>query len=65
MSEDGREVHVKAELVVTIVYQNIQKSPTYASGYALRFPRITRLRDDRSMKDIATLEEIRKEAREN
>ncbi len=61
ISETGRSVKVKPELVVTVVYQNIQKSPTYSSGYALRFPRITRLREDRSSKDIATLEEIRKE----
>ncbi len=61
-SEHGRSVHVKPELVVSIVYQNIQKSPTYSSGYALRFPRITRLRDDRNSRDIATLQEIKKEA---
>ncbi|MEN9625774.1 MAG: hypothetical protein RL557_102 [archaeon] len=61
ISEEGRMVKVKPEIVVTVVYQNIQKSPTYSSGYALRFPRITRLREDRPSKDIATLQEIRKE----
>ena len=43
---------------MTIVYQNIQRSPTYNSGFALRFPRITQLRADRSVKDIATTKEI-------
>lgn len=59
--ETGREVKVKPKLVVTVIYQNIQNSPTYESGFALRFPRITRLRPDRSVDDIAALNEIRKE----
>jgi|ETNmetMinimDraft_2_1059921.scaffolds.fasta_scaffold04012_2 DNA ligase-1 len=56
--EYGRMVSVKPEVVVTIVYQNIQRSPTYDSGFALRFPRITQLRTDRGVKDIATTKEI-------
>ena len=56
--ESGREVKVKPKLVVTVVYQNIQRSPTYESGFALRFPRITALRHDRKAEDIATLKEI-------
>jgi len=51
-------VSVKPEVIVTIVYQNIQRSPTYDSGFALRFPRITQLRTDRGVKDIATTKEI-------
>lgn len=58
----GTKVRVKPEIVVTVQYQNIQKSPTYSSGYALRFPRITRLREDRGTTDIASLEEVKKEA---
>jgi DNA ligase-1 len=49
---------------VTVQYQNIQKSPTYSSGYALRFPRITRLREDRGVSDIATVGEVEREAGE-
>ena len=56
--EKGRHVKVKPKLVVTVMYQNIQKSPTYTSGYALRFPRIKMLRPDRGVSDIATLKEI-------
>jgi DNA ligase-1 len=59
--EHGRRVEVKPKVVVSVTYQNIQKSPTYTSGYALRFPRITRLRPDRSVMDIATKKEIEKE----
>ncbi|MFH1710894.1 MAG: ATP-dependent DNA ligase [Nanoarchaeota archaeon] len=58
-SEKGREVEVKPEIVITVSYQDIQKSPSYSSGFALRFPRFTALREDRSTKDIATLEEVK------
>ena len=61
---DGRKIKVKPKIVVTVQYQNIQKSPTYSSGYALRFPRITRLREDRGADDVTTLEEIESEAGE-
>ncbi len=61
--EKGRKIIVKPEIVVTVQYQNIQKSPTYSSGYALRFPRITSLRPDRKVDDIAKLEEIEKTAK--
>ena len=64
VEEHGRKIKVRPEVVVTVQYQNIQKSPTYSSGYALRFPRITRLREDRGVSDIATLEELGKEAGE-
>ena len=51
-------VYIKPKIVVTIIYQNIQRSPTYNSGFALRFPRITNLRIDKGIADIATLKEI-------
>jgi DNA ligase-1 len=63
INEEGRSVKVKPEVVVMVAYQNIQKSPTYTSGYALRFPRIKRLRPDRGVSDIANLNEITKEAK--
>ena len=58
IKEHGREVSVKPRIVVTIVYQNIQRSPTYESGFALRFPRIVSLRPDRKAEDVATLKEV-------
>lgn len=59
--EEGRKIKVRPEIIVSVQYQNIQKSPTYSSGYALRFPRIKSLRPDKSLNDIATLEEVKKE----
>ena len=59
--KDGRKIEVKPRVVVSVRYQNIQKSPTYSSGYALRFPRIIRMRSDLGVDDIATLDEIKSE----
>jgi len=59
---DGRKIKVKPEIVVSVQYQNVQKSPSYSSGFALRFPRILRLRSDRGVSDIATLLEVEKES---
>ena len=58
ISEKGREVKIKPKIVVAITYQEIQRSPNYSSGFALRFPRITTLRNDRRAEEITTLKEI-------
>jgi len=58
---EGNIVHVKPQVVVSVTYQNIQPSPTYSSGFALRFPRVTHYRPERGTKDIASLEDIKKE----
>ncbi|RMF56080.1 ATP-dependent DNA ligase [Candidatus Woesearchaeota archaeon] len=55
ISEKGREVKVKPEIVIEVSYEEIQKSPTYSSGYALRFPRVISLREDMSADDCSTL----------
>ena len=41
-------------------YEEIQKSPTYNSGFALRFPRINVLRDDKGLIDVDSLERIKR-----
>jgi DNA ligase-1 len=58
LSEEGRVVRCKPLIVIEVDYEEIQKSPTYSSGYALRFPRFVRLREDRGIDDIATLEDV-------
>jgi DNA ligase 1 len=63
LSEDGKIVRVKPKLVVSVTYQNIQRSPGYSSGYALRFPRITNYRPDRNVSDITSLDDVKREAR--
>jgi len=58
IKEHGKEVTVKPKIIVTILFQNIQKSPSYESGFALRFPRITHLREDKSLKEVTTMSEV-------
>jgi DNA ligase-1 len=59
VSEKGRKVVLKPETVVEIGFQEIQKSPTYESGFALRFPRLMRIRDDKRPEEADGLESIR------
>ncbi|RME77448.1 ATP-dependent DNA ligase [Candidatus Woesearchaeota archaeon] len=56
IEERGKEVVVKPKVVVEIKYEEIQRSPTYESGYALRFPRFERLREDKSVEEISDLD---------
>lgn len=59
--EKGKEVKVKPKIVVAVTYQEIQKSPTYSSGFALRFPRFTALRPDKPLSEITSLKEVEKD----
>jgi DNA ligase-1 len=59
VTDDGYTVEVRPEIVVEVAYNEIQKSPTYPSGFALRFARITRIRDDKAPGQATTLEELR------
>ncbi len=55
----GRDVVVTPKIVVEVAYEEVQKSPTYGSGYALRFPRFKRLRvEEKTVDAINTLEDI-------
>ncbi len=53
-------VRVKPEIVVEVGFEDIQKSRKYESGFALRFARILRIRDDKSPLDINTIKDIEK-----
>ena len=60
-SESGRDVSVRPQIVVEVAYEEIQKSPKYPSGYALRFPRLLRFRDnEKKPEDADTLQTIEK-----
>jgi DNA ligase-1 len=60
ISEDGWQVVVQPKIVVEVAYNEIQKSPKYQSQMALRFARITRIRDDKSAEDADTIQRVRK-----
>jgi DNA ligase-1 len=56
--ERGKELDFIPQVVFEVAFEEIQKSPTYDSGYALRFPRLVRVRDDKSADEIDTHERI-------
>ena len=58
VSEDGTELSIRPEVVVEVGYEKIQTSPTYSSGYALRFPRFVGVREDKSVADADSLERV-------
>ena len=51
---------VKPGVVVEIAADEITKSPTHTSGYALRFPRLVKVRNDKSYKQATTVRELHK-----
>jgi DNA ligase-1 len=57
--EEHRRVVVLPRIVVEVAYNEIQKSPKYESEMALRFARITRIRDDKSPYEADTIERVR------
>jgi len=60
IKESGRDVIVRPKIVIEVGYQEIQKSPNYESGYALRFPRFIKLRFDKGVEEADTLQRIEK-----
>ena len=49
---------VKPEVVLEVAFDSIQRSKRHASGYALRFPRIVNIRDDKPVDEIDTLQRV-------
>ena len=50
---------VEPEVVVEVLFSDLQRSPTYRAGLALRFARILRVRDDKTVADVDTLAHLR------
>lgn len=55
----GRVRVVEPKIVLEVTFDRVQESKRHKSGYALRFPRILRLRDDKSTEEIDTLDAVR------
>jgi DNA ligase 1 len=61
LGRDGHVVHIKPEVVVEIAFNDIQTSPIYPGGLALRFARVKRYRTDKRASEadtIATVQDI-------
>ena len=55
----AHEIPVEPQIVLEIAFDVVQKSDLHESGFALRFPRIVRVRDDKPPEEIDTLETVR------
>ena len=59
IKEKGNVVYVNPKIVVEVAFNEIQKSKQYSSGFALRFARIIRIREDKSAEEADTLEKVK------
>lgn len=57
---DGWRFRIPPAVVLEIAFDRIQESKRHKSGYALRFPRIVRIRDDKTPDQISTIDEVRR-----
>ncbi|NJE05354.1 ATP-dependent DNA ligase [Thermococcus sp. M36] len=55
---EGKFVEIEPKVVIQVTYQEIQRSPKYESGFALRFPRYVALREDKSPEEADTIERV-------
>jgi DNA ligase-1 len=56
--ESGGVFAIRPKIVLEIAFEEIQKSPNYDSGFALRFPRFIRIRDDKDPEEADTIQRI-------
>lgn len=56
----GRVRLVEPQIILEVTFDKVQESKRHKSGYALRFPRILRQRDDKTVAEIDTLETVRR-----
>jgi DNA ligase-1 len=59
VSEKRGTVWVKPSVVVEVAFNNVQRSPRYPSGVALRLARIVGFRPDKTMDEIETVQRLR------
>ena len=59
VSRDGHIVHVRPELVVEVAFNEVQKSPHYPGGVALRFARVKGYRPDKKPSEADTIDAVR------
>ncbi|MEO7332892.1 MAG: hypothetical protein ABIZ71_03005, partial [Gemmatimonadales bacterium] len=60
LRDDGRDRTVVPEVVVEIAFDRIMRSKRHHSGFAMRFPRIVRIRDDKGPEQIDELATVEK-----
>jgi DNA ligase 1 len=58
IDDQGFRLAVEPKIVLEVAFNNMMRSDRHDSGYALRFPRIVRLRPDKSPEDADTIERV-------
>ena len=56
---EGTKMEVEPKIILEIAYSEIVKSPEYEAGYSLRFPVVKRIREDKGLGDIDTVERLK------
>jgi DNA ligase 1 len=59
IGEQGPTVFVEPRIVVEVLFADLQRSPTYPAGLALRFARIARVREDKTADEADTIQHLR------
>lgn len=59
LEDQGYRRRVEPKIVLEVAFNNMMRSSRHESGYALRFPRIVRIRTDKSADEIDTLETVK------
>jgi DNA ligase-1 len=59
IEDQGFRRTVEPKIVLEVAFNNMMRSDRHDSGYALRFPRIVRLRPDKSPEDADTIDRVR------
>lgn len=58
VGERGHQFLVEPQIVLEVAFDVVQRSTLHESGYALRFPRIVRIRDDKPVAEIDTIDRV-------
>ena len=58
IKDEGIRIIVKPEIVLEVAFDSIQKSSRHDSGFALRFPRIKNIREDKNVYEIDSLQKV-------
>ncbi len=59
LEDNGYQRIVEPKIVIEVAFNNIQRSNRHESGFALRFPRILRIRQDKTPSQIDTIDRVR------
>ena len=59
IKDGGTRITVRPEIILEVAFDSIQKSNRQDSGFALRFPRIKNIREDKNVSDMDSLQNVK------